>query len=193
MNKYYENKELSREQQVRGTLNFLKEKLSVSKNEQRDLIHEINEEHPEMSKQEKEELFKQRLADKAEVKVKYLKRRTSNKSLDLILNKVEPLLARLNDPAALEEADALIQTILKENKVKMGLYLVGLIFSVVSLIGVILADFFSFGTLPYIIMGVASAVFLLITLYNFFVQLMKKDPDSGALVMGPLDAPAGGI
>ena len=188
LNEYYKNPELSKEQQVRGTLSFLKDLLSVTPAEQAELIAKINEENPHLSLQEKEALLKQKLVDLTEVKVKYLKRRTSNKSLELILNRVEPLLAKLNDPAALEEADALIQTVLKENKAKMVLYLVGLIFSVVSLIGVIMADFFSLGTAPFIVMGVASFVFLMITAYNFIVQLMKKDPDSGPMIMVPLDA-----
>lgn len=192
LNEYFENPQLSKEQQVRGSLEFLRDLLVITPEERLELVQKINQEHPNASPEEKAELLKKGMADLTEVKVKYLKRRTSNKSLELILSKAEPLLAKLQNPETREEAiregDELIRSVRKETNWKMALYTIGLIASIISFVAVILADVFSLGTIPFIISGVASVIFLMLTAYNFTLQLMKKEPEAVGPQMEPLAA-----
>ncbi len=192
LNEYFENPQLTKEQQVRGSLEFLRDLLVITPEERLDLIQKIDEEHPKASPEEKAELLKKGMADLTEVKVKYLKRRTSNKSLELILTKAEPLLAKLQNPETKEEAiregEELIRSVKKETNWKMALYTIGLIASIISFVAVIIADVFSLGTIPFIISGVASVIFLMLTAYNFTLQLMKKEPEAVGPQMEPLAA-----
>lgn len=192
LNEYDQNPQLSKEQQVRGSLEFLRDLLVITQEERLELVQKIDQEHPKATDEEKAELLKKGLADLAEVKVKYLKRRTSNKSLELILTQVEPILSKLQNPEtkeeAIREADELIRSVKKETNWKIALYTIGLIASIISFVAVILADIFSLGTLPFIISGVASVIFLMLTAYNFTLQLMKKEPESVGPQMEPLAA-----
>lgn len=193
LDEYYKNPKLTKEEQIQGTLEFLRDLLAVTPEERTELAEKIAEENPSMGPQERGELLEQKLMNLAETKVKFLKRRTSNKSLQLILTQVEPLLLQLKDPAtkakAMIEAEVFIQSIRKETNWKMALYITGLVASIISLVGVILSNVVSLGTAPFIIMGIASTIFLLITAYNFILQLMKKESEGPALQMAPLDAP----
>lgn len=193
LDEYYENPLLTPEQRIKGTIGFLHDLLIATPEEKKEILEELREEHPEIT--EDDPLFREKLAHLTEKKVKFLKRRTSNRSLELIINNADRLLTDLSmkKEGAMEEAIKLIETVRKDCKWKLGLYTVGLIASIISFIGVILADISSLGSAPFIVMGVASFITFCVTGYNIIMQLINKPTEIGSSVhnlqIQPLDAP----
>jgi len=191
---YYMNPLLTEDQKVEGTLHFFKELVTVTPEEHKEIIEKIEEEHPQMSFKEKDQLLEQKLNELTETKIKYLKRRSSNKSLGLIIDKINPILAKLKTEATkaegTKEAHELIKAVRKDNVIKEVLFWVGIVAAVISIIGLAFATFASFGAAPFILMGLASGIYLIITGYTLLVGLLRKDPSEGVpgINLQPLDA-----
>lgn len=181
LNEYLENPKLTKVQGLQGALQFLKDAVSVTPEERAELVDQIEKDHPDWSAEQKEKLLQQKLTDLTEVKVKYIKRRTSNKSLCLILNQADALLAKLADPESqvegIQEAAILLCTIQKENRTKMLLYILGFIASLISISAVLIATFLTAGALPFVLYGIAGTIYLVLTLYSAAGLLLRKDPD----------------
>jgi hypothetical protein len=180
LNEYLENRQLSEVQRLQGALRFLKGKISATPEEIDEIKANIEKEHPGLGVSEKEELLKQALTHLAERKVKYLKRRTSNKSLVLIQNQLDSILAKLADekkrPEGIKEAALLIHKIQNENRIKMGLFVLRLIASLISLAAFLMITFATLGIAPFILYGVAGAIFLGMRIYTSAGLFMKKGP-----------------
>ncbi len=176
---YLENPKLTEEQSLRGALRFLKDSIGVTAEEKADCKAQIDEEHPDWTPEQKTELLRQKLIDLTEVKVKYMKRRTSNKSLRLILNHADDLIERLGDKStraeAIKETMVLMNTIRQENRIKLILYTLGLIASVLSFAGMFIIAFLSGGTLPFILFGIAGTIYIAVTLYTISSLFVKKE------------------
>ncbi len=179
LNEYLENPGLSDVQKLQGALKFLKDSISVTHEERAELAQEIEQKHPDWTIEKKEQLLQQKLADLTEVKVKYMKRRTSNKSLFLILTKVDTLLAMLGCKETcaegIKEASILIHTIQQESKIKLSLYTLGFIAATLSFIGMIIMSVMSAGLLPFVLYGIAGTIYLAVTIYTIAGSLMKKE------------------
>jgi hypothetical protein len=181
LNAYLENSKLADVQKFKGALQFLKDSLTVTLEERTAIKEEIEEKYPNLNPALKEDLFQQRLTDRAEAKVKYMKRRTSNKSLHLIVSQVDKILAKLDDPKArpegIKEAALLISTIQQENKLKMTLYSLSLIASILSFLGMILATFTTGGVLPFVLYGIAGTIYLALTIYSIGGMFLLPNPE----------------
>jgi hypothetical protein len=181
LNEYLENESLSEAQKLMGVVRFLKESLMVTAEEKADLIAEIEEKFPNSTKEEKEALLDQKLNDLTEVKVKYMKRRTSNKSLLLILSNADAILAKLANPETcaegMRDAAILIHSVQMENRLKLNLYILGLIASILSFIGMIVMFFMTAGSLPFILYGIAGTMYLGLTSYTIAGNFLKKEAD----------------
>lgn len=190
LTEYLENPNLSEEERLKGALNFLKDSIVVTEEEKGELIAQIEKEHPDWSKEQKNQLLNQKMTDLTEVKVKYMKRRTSNKSLYLILTQVDPLLAKLSNPEtaeeAIKEALILIHTIQGQNRIKLSLYLLGLVAAVISFVGMLLMSLLSAGAIPFVFYSVAGLIYLSMTLYSssgvFFRKEIKPPKAIGIIV-----------
>lgn len=178
LNEYLENPDLSESQKMKGALKFLKDSITVTPEERADLVFEIDQNHPDWSSEKKEQLLQQKIADLTEVKVKYMKRRTSNKSLQLILNKSDDLIAKLNDPETcaegIKESIVLINTIRQENQIKLSLYVLGLIASILSFVGMMVAAFTTAGVVPFVLYGISGTIYLAMTIYTVAGNLIPK-------------------
>ncbi len=178
LNEYLDNSNLTIQEKMRGALHFLQDSISVTPEEKAEVAALIEREHPDWSIEAKERFLSQKLADLTEVKVKYMKRRTSNKSLRLILEQSDPILAKLNDPkqmqAALQEAAVLIHTIQRENKVKMSLYLLSLVAALLSFVALVLTLTLSLGAVPFALYGISGAIYLAVTIYSVAGMSSKK-------------------
>jgi len=180
LNEYLDHPNLTLVERLQGALRFLKDEISVTAEERIDLIQEIEEKHPDWSAEQKEKLLQQKMADLTEVKVKYMKRRTSNRSLYLILTQVEGLLAKLASPETraegVKEATILLHTIQKENKTKMALYVLGFLAAMVSFIAMLTVTVMSAGVIPFVLYGVSGTIYLATTIYTTAGKLVKTRP-----------------
>lgn len=200
LNAYLGNKNLTQVEKLRGALQYLKDAVSVTPEEKAKMQSEIEKNHPEWTAEQKDKLLQQKISDLTEAKVKYLKRRTSNLSLHLILTQANTLLDKLNSPETqtegILETTIMLDTIQRENQAKMALYILGFIAALISFAAMCVMTFFSAGALPFVLYGIAGTIYLAISIYNISGMLTKKDPDSGKNIdlhplqdMGPLDPP----
>jgi hypothetical protein len=180
LNEYLEHPNLSQVERLKGALLFLKDELSATPEERLDLIQEIDQNHPDWSPEQKEKYLQQKLADLTEVKVKYMKRRTSNRSLYLIATQADELLAKLSDPKTrnegIKDATILIHTIQQENKTKVALYSLGFLAALLSFIAMLVGTILSLGALPFILYGIAGTIYLSMTLYTTGGSLINTQP-----------------
>ncbi len=190
LGEYLDNPALSKQQKMRGAVQFLKDSITVTPEEKADIAAQIEQKHPDWTQEQKERLLNQKMSDLTEVKVKYLKRRTSNKSLRFILEMADPILEKLNQPnyiaEGMRDATILIHTIQKENKIKMGLYVLGFTAALISFIAMAILVFGSGGTLPFMLYGVAGAIYLAITVYSIAGMLLKRDDDTKLIELSPI-------
>lgn len=190
LNEYIENPNLTEVQRLQGALQFLKDAISVTPEEKAEQVEQIEKDHPDWSPKQKEDLLKEKLTDLTEVKVKYMKRRTSNKSLYLILTKADALLAKLADPKTsaegIKEATLMLCTIQKENKTKMALYILGFIAALISFTAMLVSTFMTAGVLPFVLYGIAGTLYLALTLYSAAGMILKKDPDKQGIELHPM-------
>jgi len=190
LNEYLENPRLSERERFQGALQFLKDAISVTPEEKAELTDQLEKSHPHWSPEQKEKWLREKLADLTEVKVKYMKRRTSSKSLYLILTQADELLAKLSDPKraseGIKEATILFSTIQQENKTKLALYLLGFIAALVSFSAMLVATFFTAGALPFVLYGIAGTIYLATTLYSVAGMALKKELDYKGMEMHPI-------
>ncbi len=170
LNEYLGNPKLSERQRMCGAIQFLKDSISVTPEERAEIEAEIEKKYPDWSKEKKEKLLLQKLTDLTEVKVKHVKRRTSNRSLRLIADHADKILAKLNSPEHVLEgmrgAMVLIDAVQKENKVKMGLHILTFVAGVIGFIAMLILTFASAGIAPFILYGIAGTIYLGVTIYT---------------------------
>jgi len=195
LNEYLENPHLNEAQRLEGALRFLKDALIITPEEKIALEKRIEKEHPEWSVEERADGLKKKLTDLAETKVKYLKRRTSNKSIQLIFEKSDPLLAKLAHESTraegVKEASELVATVKRENRKKMILFLLAFLASTLCFIAMIATTVFSAGLAPFIIYTIAGAISLglgIYTLGGMWTQSYPAIEDSNSIQdLGPLE------
>ncbi len=183
IDEYLKHPKLTEVQKFQGVLHFLRDSISVTQEEREELAAQIEKEHPDWDLEKKEKQLQGRLIELTEVKVKHMKRRTSSKSLHLILARVDMLLNKLADPKTqaegIQEAAALLRTIRRENKIKMVLYVLGFVAALISFIAMVVATFLTMGALPFALYGSAGAIYLATTVYYAVGVIFKKEPDRG--------------
>lgn len=147
-----------------NTLQFLKEQIVVSDSERNAIQDAIKHDHPHASLEKINELIDESLIAKTQAKMKHFKRRTTQKSLGLVLNQIEPIMAKLEKGEGVQEARELIREIKKENFKKGALYFVALVAGAIGFAALIAGTFFTLGALPFILGAISSAIFLAMTL-----------------------------
>lgn len=171
LNEYLDNPLLSEEQRMSGALQFLKDQMCVTVEERDALVCKIDQAHPDWTPEQKAASLTKEIQDRIEVKVKYMKRRTSNTSLHLILTQADSILAKIHDPKnaaeGIKEASILLHKVQSENKTKLLLYALSIVAALLGLLGMLLFIFFPpLATLPFILYGIAGTIYLGITIYT---------------------------
>lgn len=170
LREYLKNPALTEQQRMRGAIHFLKDSISVTPEEMAEIKADIEKEHPDWSQKKKEQLFLQKVTDLTEIKVKYAKRRTSNKSLRLIAQHADRILAKLDssDQSAegIRQATILLDIVQQDNRIKMGLHILTFIAGVISFIAMLVLAFASAGIAPFILYGISGTIYLGVTLYT---------------------------
>jgi hypothetical protein len=189
---YLDHPSFTKEEKMRGAVEFLKASISVTAEEKEAAAMRIEKEYPEWSRELKEQLLSQRLADLTEVKVKYMKRRTSNRSLKMILEKSDEILRKLSDPSlkqeGIQEALDLIYTVQKDSRIKMALYILGVIAALLSFVAMVIAAIMTSGSLPFILYGISGGIYLAITVYSIGLMVLKRDQDTKLIELNPLQS-----
>ncbi len=193
--------DLKKSQKLKGALRFLKDSMSVTPEERKELRQKIEREHCDETPEERKNRFDEAVAHLAETKIKYMKRRTSNKSLEMMLDPKSgidallPLLENEGDRAigAVNAAEELIHEVKKQTWKKMFFYALGFIASLVGLIGIISGTFLTGGALPFVLLGISAAIFAFLTGYNLYKSSGRSDSDTqSGINMQPLDASLAG-
>jgi hypothetical protein len=173
LNEYLNNPHLTEEQKLQGALKFLKDHIYVTTEEQEQIRIKVEEQHPNVSEFEREELIRKAIQNRVEVKLKFLKRRTSNKSLYLIFNRVDKVLEKIGNPQTrlegILEASILIDKIQRENKTKFTLYALSMLAALLGVLGMVCFIFCpALTALPYALYGVAGMLYFGMTVYTAF-------------------------
>lgn len=178
LNEYLNHPKLTEVERLSGALHFLKDAVHVTPEEHAQLLAQIEKDHPDWTQAKRDEYLKEKVIDLTETKVKYLKRRTSNKSLALILNQADSLLAKLANPVTckegIKEARGVLETIQGENNAKMTLFIFGFIAAFISFAAMLISTFLTGGVLPFVLYGVAGVIYLGMSLYSLSGILTKN-------------------
>ncbi|MBI5273362.1 MAG: hypothetical protein HY861_05200 [Chlamydiia bacterium] len=171
-------------------LEFLKEKAIPTQEEVAELIKAVKSEHPEWGVSAQETEVRKKLINLAEVKINYMRRRTSQKAAEMIIHQMPALLERLRredaSPAEMSQARILVKGVLAENRKKTILLAIAILLSALAFTALILGTFFSFGTLPVILYTVTSGIGLLMALYPLVVDSLRKTFAAQAINLMPI-------
>ena len=177
LNEYLENQDKDEAQRLKGTLRFLKDSMSVTPEEKKEITEKVDREHAEKTPWERQLLIDTELKNLTETKVKYMKRRTSHKSLSLLLNQVDKLIGQLDRGEGIDEANQLITTIKSENRKKLALYWISFFASVFGLIAVILSTLATGGVAPLVLLGISALVYIVLGGYHLGQHLFHRHTD----------------
>jgi hypothetical protein len=177
LHEYLEHPGISEVDRYKGALQFLKDSISVTAEERGWIENEVKH----LPEEERGKAIEQKLRQLTETKIKYMKRRTSNRSLQLILTKTDRLLRLLSQeatqPEGIKESAILLHEIRKENQRKTALYILGFVAALISALGMIAGTFFTAGALPFVLYGISAMIYLLVGLYNAAGIVAKKEPE----------------
>lgn len=192
LGQYIDHPHFTQKEKMKGAVEFLKACISVTAEEKEEAAARIEKEHPDWSRELKEQLLSQRLADLTEVKVKYMKRRTSNRSMKMILEKSDEILRKLSDPKleqeGIEEAFHLIKTVQKDSTIKMILYILGIIAALLSFVAMVMTTISTAGSLPFILYGISGGIYLAMTIYSVGLMVLKRDRDTKLIELNPMQS-----
>lgn len=179
LSEYLQNPNLTEVERVRGAWTFLKDSLVVSAEEKGEIEKSVREQYRSLSKQDQDTLIQKQIENLTETKVKYMKRRTSTKSLQLILENADDILAKLNSKSVraqregVVKATQLIDVIQKENRTKMLLYAIGTIASIISFVGLLFMTLTPAAIFPFVLCGIASSIYLALSIYYWAPSAFK--------------------
>lgn len=189
LDEYLDHKKITHVDKLEGTIRFLRDSITVTPEEVVEIRMAVEHKYPAKTDAEKERLIEQKICHKAEMKVKHLKRRTSNKSIQLILSQADSILAKLQSEETraegIKEATVLIHRVRNQNRIKMGLYVLGFVAAVIGFVAMLIFAFGSAGTVPFILYGITGMIYLPMSLYSA-IGLFKKDPERAQLDLHPM-------
>ena len=173
-----DSQHLNEKERVVKTLKFLKEKIAPTEKEKETIVKKIDKLHPNWSLEEKLSAVKQKMVDLAEVKCKYVQRRTSPGMAERVLKEIDNHLERSNNPLsdskALDAAKELIEAVKKETKKKLLFTTIVAVTSLIALTALILSTFFSLGIVPFVLYTVSSAIALGILVCPLLVDKLAQ-------------------
>ena len=190
---HLESINLNEKERVVKALEFLKEKIAPTEREKESIVKEIERIYPKWRLQEKITAAKRKILDLAEVKFRYVKRRTGQKTAERILTDVCKHLDRLRSPKSdlfhLASAKELISEVKNQTKKEILINAIVAITSLIAFTALIIGTFFSLGALPFVLYAISSAIALGILLYPLItenlIQFKFAAVESGAVALAP--------
>ena len=171
--------EKSEGNKIRAALRYLKSLLAIHPLEKQAIENQIESEYPGIEQEDKNELVEEKLRHLAETKIKYLKRRTSSKAVEQILKQTDALLEEYEAGVVGKEkieAAALIALVKSESKKKIVLFAWTFVAWLLSFVASILFLAAVVSTVPYILMGLSTLIFLVIIIRGICAKF--KDSSS---------------
>lgn len=105
-------------------------------------------------------------SDEAQRKLYALKRRTSYRSVQLIVRHIDRLIQEIDHPHVRLQAMELISAVKKDTTVKLALYAISLFAGMIGFAAAVIAGFFSLGIVPIVLGGIAAGIHLSVTAYH---------------------------
>ncbi len=204
INAYLEMKQLSDQERVLEALEYLKTKIAPTEEEKEGISREVEALHPDWSPEQKLNVTKRKILNLAEVKIRFIKRRTDQKTAERILLEVDKHIERLQNPVRyreelknqltgqedsevkptlvisdieekhLAEAKELIAQVMERNKKKIQLSLVVATTSAIAFAALLIGTFLSLGILPLALYMLSSAIALGILLIPFMIEALSR-------------------
>ncbi len=177
IDEYFTRPNLTEEQRVIGALRFLQDLISVTPEERLGIEKMIENQHPEKSPAEQKELIEKTLSDLVETKVAYVKRRSSIRSLRLIMDKSDGIIQKIQEPktraVGITEGKELIQAIHRQSVFKACLYAIGAFAGLLGMAALIAGIICTCGTLPLALASAAALIWLALAIYNVIAPHFK--------------------
>jgi hypothetical protein len=166
---------LSEEQRLFGAIGYLQELISITSEERLAIEKKVDAEHPK----DREQRILEENNRLIEKKIAWLKRRTSAKSVEMILGMSGDILEKMQNPAtrsiAIKEAKSLIGAIEHDISVKMLIHSLGLAASLLGIAALIVGMVCTGGLAPLILTTIAAVLWLALALYNVIAPLFQKN------------------
>jgi len=169
LDEYLLNPHFTQVERLQGALRFLRDSITITPEEVVKITSEIEKTYPHLTKGERENILREKMDHLVEIKVKHLKRRTSNSSLTLILNNADSILSKLaskdKQAEGIKDATLLIQKVQSANWTKMTMYILSFLAATISVIATIFAAI-ALGPTPFILYGIGGAIYLSLSVYT---------------------------
>lgn len=160
INEFLDNSKLSEEEQIRGALLYLRDKIYVTQKEKQKIIDELD---PNLTPEEKTKALEKQLKNLQDFKIEHLKRRLNGQTIVNLKENIDTILRNLDNPQekalALEKGKELIKTVKTGILRKAALHFMMLTASILGLTALILISVFSKGAI------LALPILLYITAY----------------------------
>lgn len=181
MNGIMGNTKLNEKERVVKTLEFLKDKISPNAQEKETIARQVEKLHPEWDSSQKAAEVKRKISNLAEVKARYLIRRTNQKTAERLLMDLDKLLWQLRNPegnkvaesTALAAAKNLIKKVLSQNLKSIVIDAIIAGASLIAFIAVVIGNFLSLGALSFALYAISSAIALALLLYPIILDKFR--------------------
>ncbi len=181
MNGIMGNTKLTEKERVVKTLEFLKDKISPNAQEKEAIARQVEKLHPKWDSSQKAAEVKRKISNLAEVKARYLIRRTNQKTAERLLMDLDKLLWQLRNPegntvaeaTALAAAKNLIKKVLSQNLKSIVIDAIIAGASLIGLIAVVIGNFLSLGVLSFALYAISSAIALALLLYPIILDKFR--------------------
>ncbi|NGX52659.1 MAG: hypothetical protein KR126chlam5_00962 [Candidatus Anoxychlamydiales bacterium] len=175
LNEYLKNDKLTDEEKKIGALNFLKDKLMLSKEKSFKILKKIRKENPGFSDDKIEKLFHGKIKKLVETKVKRFERRVGSNVASLIQRNVKQILKDPKNDLNIENINKIFEKVLYKNSVTIH---ENTVFSLaIALQGIEFILFMIIGfTIPALIPGaLSSMLFAYVQGYSFYRRFYLKE------------------
>ncbi|NGX32706.1 MAG: hypothetical protein K1060chlam4_00756 [Candidatus Anoxychlamydiales bacterium] len=175
LNEYLKNDKLTDEEKKIGALNFLKDKLMVSKRKSFKILKKIRKQNPDLSDEKIEKLVHGEIKKLVETKVKRFERRVGSNVASLIQRNIKQILKDPNNNLNIENVNKIFEKVLYKNSLtihgntlfSLAIALQGIEFILFMIIGF---------AIPALIPGaLSSMLFAYLQGYSFYRKYYLKE------------------
>jgi hypothetical protein len=175
LNEYLENDKLTDEEKKIGALNFLKDKLMVSKRKSFKILKKIRKQNPTLSDEKIEKLVHEEIKKLVVTKVKRFERRVGPNVAALIQRNIKEILKDPKNDLNIKKINTIFEKVLYKNSVTVHentLFSLAIAFQGIELLLFIIIGF----SIPALIPGVLStAFFAYLQGYSFYRKYILKE------------------
>lgn len=162
---FMENPQLSELQQVRGTLQFLRDQIGVTDKELQQIVSHVVNKNPDLSEEEIQNIVEKKVTSLAQTKIARFTRRCGNDSMHEVSQHIDTILVDLENEEtrteALDKGHRLINHVKKDNTKTLIYYSFVLIAALAFLTAFIFVNLSTFGAIPIALLLIAAVAYLI--------------------------------